>query len=213
MYLCIIFLYFSFWLPRTRTHGVDTVLHASGRRRQTIQFRRPCVFVFVRAGSRVHRANSFWPRDFRRIDCDRRRIRTNTRTGTAMDPPPPTPNGGGGFLSNRRIKLTAVFPMIGGSRRTMLSKSDSSSLAKTGKATVVAAAAGTATAAERPSHPQQLASRNRMRRGSSLTDLNRSDSLAGTEVSLTVIPNLTPGLVDLKSAALFCVSVPWPMYV
>lgn len=133
--------------------------------------------------------------------------RTHAR-GLAMDPPPPTPNGGGGFLSNRRIKLTAVFPMIGGSRRTILSKSDSSSLAKTGKATVVAAAAGTATAAERPSHPQQLTSRNRMRRGSSLTDLNRSDSLAGTEVSLTVIPNLTPGLVDLKSAARFCVSVP-----
>lgn len=108
------------------------------------------------------------------------------RSRTAMDPPPPTPpgGGGGGFLSNRRIKLTAVFPMIGGSRRAALSKSDSSSLAKSGKSTVAAAAAGTATAAERPPQSQQPASRNRMRRGSSLTDLNRSDSLAGTYASL-----------------------------
>lgn len=91
----------------------------------------------------------------------------------------PNGGGGGGFLSNRRIKLTAVFPMIVGTRRT-ISKSDSSSLAKTGKAdksAVAGAAAACANAVERP--PLAL-SRNRMRRGSSLTDLNRSDSLAGT---------------------------------
>lgn len=93
---------------------------------------------------------------------------------TVMDPTPP-PTGGGGFLSNRRIKLTAVFPMIGGTRRTVQSKSDSSSLAKTGKSTVAVA---TATPVERPVPPP--APRNRMRRGSSLTDLNRADSLAGT---------------------------------
>lgn len=90
--------------------------------------------------------------------------------------------GGGGFLSNRRIKLTAVFPMIGGGRRTV-SKSDSSSLAKSGKAAVALdnndkSANAVATPAERP--PLTAVSRNRMRRGSSLTDLNRSDSLAGT---------------------------------
>lgn len=94
-----------------------------------------------------------------------------------MDPPT---GGGGGFLSNRRIKFTAVFPMIVGTRRT-ISKSDSSSLAKTGKS----AGAAVATAATRCStpvaeRPPLAVSRNRMRRGSSLTDLNRSDSLAGT---------------------------------
>lgn len=103
----------------------------------------------------------------------------------AMDPPagggtgPGSSGGGGGggFLSNRRIKLTAVFPMIGGTRRT-ISKSDSSSLAKTGNPErSVANAAATAAAAAKP--PVSLP-RNRMRRGSSLTDLKRSDSLAGT---------------------------------
>jgi hypothetical protein len=86
--------------------------------------------------------------------------------------------GGGGFLSNRRIKLTAVFPMIIGSRRT-ISKSDSSSLAKTGnlEKSVANATATASAVAERP--PVSL-TRNRMRRGSSLTDLKRSDSLAGT---------------------------------
>jgi len=83
--------------------------------------------------------------------------------------------GGGGFLSNRRIKLTAVFPMIGGTRRT-ISKSDSSSLAKTGNAER-STAAKAAAAVDRP--PVSLP-RNRMRRGSSLTDLKSSDSLAGT---------------------------------
>jgi len=85
--------------------------------------------------------------------------------------------GGGGFLSNRRIKLTAVFPMIVGTRRT-ISKSDSSSLAKTGNSekSVANAAATASPAADRP----VLLTRNRMRRGSSLTDLKRSDSLAGT---------------------------------
>lgn len=91
--------------------------------------------------------------------------------------------GGGGFLSNRRIKLTAVFPMIGGGRRTV-SKSDSVSSAKTGKAAAATpdssqSVNAAATPAERP--PLAAVSRNRMRRGSSLTDLNRSDSLAGTD--------------------------------
>jgi len=97
--------------------------------------------------------------------------------------------GGGGFLSNRRIKLTAVFPKIVGTRRT-ISKSDSSSLAKTGNsersmAANAAAAVASAAAADLP--PVSLP-RNRMRRGSSLTDLKRSDSLAGTPShSFTII--------------------------
>jgi len=86
--------------------------------------------------------------------------------------------GGGGFLSNRRIKLTAVFPMIVGTRRT-ISKSDSSSLAKTGNSEKSVANAA-ATASPAVDRPPVLLTRNRMRRGSSLTDLKRSDSLAGT---------------------------------
>lgn len=89
--------------------------------------------------------------------------------------------GGGvsGFLSNRKIKLTAVFPMIGGGARRTMSKSDSSSLAKTGRPEKPSSAAK-APAAAVAERPPLAMSRNRMRRGSSLTDLNRSDSLAGT---------------------------------
>lgn len=96
--------------------------------------------------------------------------------------------GGGGFLSNRRIKLTAVFPMIVGTRRT-ISKSDSSSLAKTGNSekSVANAAATASPAADRP---PVLLTRNRMRRGSSLTDLKRSDSLAGSTGSFGDLMNL-----------------------
>jgi len=104
-----------------------------------------------------------------------------------MDPPegggtgPGNNGGGGGFLSNRRIKLTAVFPMIGGTRRT-ISKSDSSSLAKTSNSerSMINAAAATA-------KPPISLPRNRMRRGSSLTDLKRSDSLAGTSSHIVTI--------------------------
>ncbi|KAL4148300.1 hypothetical protein QTP88_002572 [Uroleucon formosanum] len=89
--------------------------------------------------------------------------------------------GGGGFLSNRRIKLTAVFPMIVGTRRT-ISKSDSSSLAKTGNSerSMVANAATAVASAAAAERPPVTLPRNKMRRGSSLTDLKRSDSLAGT---------------------------------
>lgn len=89
-------------------------------------------------------------------------------------------------MSGRRIKL---FPMMAGTRRA-ISRSDSSSLAKTGGRKPDESAAA-ASVTERPI-PQDARNRNRMRRGSSLTDLNRSDSLAGTPPLHAVFP--LPGM-------------------
>lgn len=87
-----------------------------------------------------------------------------------MDPSSTTTTTGG-FLSSRRIKLTSMFPMIvGGGRRA------------------AAAAVPKPSSEPVPSLQQHAASssRNRMRRGSSLTDLNRSDSLAGTRTRVYI---------------------------
>ncbi|XP_050429710.1 uncharacterized protein LOC126838939 [Adelges cooleyi] len=101
-------------------------------------------------------------------------------------------SGGGGFLANRRIKLTAVFPMIIGARHHRnISKSDSASLEKTGRPLRTPSSPKTSPPVVERVSPSAVASaRNRMRRGSSLTDLNRSDSLAGSTGSFGDLMNL-----------------------
>ncbi|XP_050533803.1 uncharacterized protein LOC126901416 [Daktulosphaira vitifoliae] len=111
-----------------------------------------------------------------------------------MDLPPPPPSGSGGFLSNRRIKLTAVFPMIIGTRHQRnISKSDSSSLEKSGRPPrkpSLPKSSRQPPVTERVSPTAADTARNRIRRGSSLTDLNRSDSLADSNGSFGDLMNL-----------------------